>query len=70
MESPLKRGAIWGILGHLYCCSGTGKVLSLEIGCLRIHWEKTMDVIAEGDPGFKNNQGSDELTFDLHCLRF
>ena len=66
-----REWAIWGILGHLYCCSGHRKsVITGSLDALEFIGKKTMDVIAEGDPGFKTTKGLMNWTFDLHCLRF
>lgn len=45
-------------------------VISGGFGCLRIHWKKTMDVIAEGDPGFKRTKGLMNRTSTLSQVLF
>ena len=49
----------------------TGKsVITGSLDALEFIGKKTMDVIAEGDPGFKRTKGLMNQTSDLHCLRF
>lgn len=66
-----REWAIWGILGHLYCCSGHRKsVITGSLDALEFIGKKTMDVIAEGDPGFKRTKGLMNRTSTLSQVLF